>query len=274
MSATCPTAYLEVEEATCAALPDGYGLSAAAPLRWGSGGLEPLWYGRLECADGTEPLLAQIPRGESAPASDAPISTLGRVRGETDILDLWSVRCGEEVQTWYVDLYHCGSPCPPKGASLIDADAFALYQSSVELARIGQRVGATGAMARAVEVDPGNLGLWTWLGSLQLSEGRLEESLVSFDAAMVIAPESVEVQLRASVALYELGEYQKYLDVLEVMMNGMGEYDPRRPELTCRRAQALMSLERTDEAMIWAARSCAMGFWPCCEDPGGPVPPG
>ena len=263
-----------MDAATCAALPDNHGLSADAPLRWGSGGLEPLWYGRLECADGTEPLLAQIPRGESTLASDAPVSALGRVRGEMDILDLWSVRCGEAVETWYVDLYHCGSPCPPKSASLIDADAFALYQSSVELARVGQRRGAAGAMARAVELDPGNQGLWTWLGSLQLAEERFDEALVSFDAAMAIAPDSVEVQLRASVALYEMGEYQRYLDVLEVMMNGMGEYDPRRPELSCRRAQALIALDRSAEGMVWAARSCAMGFWPCCENPGGTAPPG
>jgi len=274
MNATCPTAYLEVDEAACALLPDGYGLSGESPLRWGTGGLEPLWFGRLECADGTEPLLAQIPRGESTLASSAVVSPLGVVRGEMDILDLWSVRCGEEVQTWYVDLYHCGSPCPPRGASLIDAGAFALYQSSMELTRLGQGAGAVGAMSRAVELDPGNQGLWTWLGTLQLSEGRLEASLGAFERASTLAPESVEVQLRSSVALYELGRYQEYLEVLEGLLKGMGEYDPRQPELFCRRSEALMALDRTDEANLWAARSCAMGFWPCCEGPSVPIPPG
>ena len=153
---------------------------------------------------------------------------------------LWSVRCGEAVQTWYVDLYHCGSPCPPHGASLIDADAFALYSSSMELARVGQRVGAAGAMRRAVSLDDGNQGLWTWLGTLELALGNHGAALTAFERADAIAPGDLEIQLRTSVALFEMGRYQEYLDAVDVLTDGMSNYDPRQPELFCRRAGCLL----------------------------------
>lgn len=270
MSATCPTAYLTVDERSCANLPDTYGLSAEDPLRWGMGGTEPLWHGRLECADGTEPTVFQIPQSATSPATDSPTSELSMVRGESELLDMWSVRCGEDVQTWYVDLYHCGNPCPPRGASLIEADAFALYKNSMELLQMGQGVGAIGAMTQAVSLDPDNQGLWVWLGTLQLAAERYEDALVSFDRASTFAPDDLSLQLRTSIALYELGRLDEYMALLESAMEVMHESDPRQPELYCRGADALQQLERGDEANLWAARACNMGFYPCC---GGPVPP-
>ena len=67
-----------------------------------------------------------------------------------------------------------------------------------------------------------------------------------------------------------MGRYQEYLDAVDVLTDGMSNYDPRQPELFCRRAGALAALDRADEATLWAARSCAMGFWPCCEGPEAP----
>lgn len=266
LQATCPTAYLPLDEATCEEIrPPGYGLSASRPLMWGGAGGGPLWFGRLKCADGQEPRILQLPRGEPGPSAGAPLSAVAHLRGESDILDVWSVSCGEQLQTWYVDVYHCGNPCPPEGAALIDAKAFSLFQSSLMLAQRGQSAGAVGAARRATELDPGAEGLWSWRGTLELAAGRYDDALVSLERAAAFDPTDTDIQLQRGAAMFESERYPEYLELLVGLLEEMPANDPRVPELYCRRGLALTAMEELDEGQLWIARSCAMGFRPCCE---------
>lgn len=266
LQATCPTAYLPLDEATCEATrPPGYGLSPTRPLLWGGAGSGALWYGRLKCADGQEPQVLQLPRSEPGPSAVAPASAVAALRGESDILDLWSVSCGGQPQTWYVDIYHCGNPCPPAGAALIDAKAFSLFQSSLLLARGGQGPGALGAARRATELDPEAEGLWSWRGALELAAGRYDDALGSLDRALDFDPADTELQLQRGTALFESERYPEYLELLDGVLEGLPTNDPRVPELVCRRGLALGAMGAAEEGRLWIARSCAMGFRPCCE---------
>jgi hypothetical protein len=266
LATTCPTPYVALDAAACEGVrPEGYGLTPELPLEWGGAGVGPLWFNRLMCDDGAEPYIRQLPEAIPGPGSSAPLSALGVARGEANILDVWEVQCGERHEQWFVDVYHCGNPCPPAGTDLLPASAFSLYLSSVELARQNQRSSAEALMDRATELEPGSEMLWTWRGTLELSNARYEESLTSLERASELSHDTLGIQMREELALYEMGRFEDHLELLDQLIDELPRNHPVLPELYCKRGRTLVNLERGEEAMLALARSCAMGFMPCCD---------
>jgi Flp pilus assembly protein TadD len=108
----------------------------------------------------------------------------------------------------------------------------------------GHREEARETFERCTQVAPGSELGFKGLGSIALAEGNLEVASARFEQALQRSPDDPSV--RNSIALLHIRS-ERYQEALEVY-DGLQELQLAQPELVVGRAEALLRLNRLDEA--------------------------
>jgi TolB-like protein/DNA-binding winged helix-turn-helix (wHTH) protein len=134
---------------------------------------------------------------------------------------------------------------------------FAYPAEAADLAEARSTVAdALGRGAGANAGAPGTALALSAKGALQSSDGRCDEAEASFQAALAIAPDSVEARTGRIVCLTALGHFDEAVSGLQALMR----IDPESPRGKVRAQQmgfALLMLNKPAEAVAWLHKAVA-----------------
>ncbi|WP_434620454.1 tetratricopeptide repeat protein [Azospirillum sp. B2RO_4] len=99
-------------------------------------------------------------------------------------------------------------------------------------------------LIQAVNLDEGNGLYWSNLGMLLLLLEQKEEALAAFEASWEVAPELEQTPLHIARLQFELGQYDKVLELEKELTALGGSY----PEASILHASSLLALTRAEEA--------------------------
>lgn len=260
----CPAADTEP---ACPAGEPAHGLVPADPLTWGTGaslGKDTLYYGRLTCLDGADPKPVRV--GSAAPEGkiDAPLDPRAPYAGY-DVLDVWMYQCPRDPEPTklFVDLYRCGSPCPPAGLRLLDPRAAASLSTSRAAFAKGDGRTAIEAAEAAAAFEPAAETTLTWLAFVEMETGKSLRAIETLERAQQVNPANPYHTARIARAWRNQGDIRRYGETLRGLVDSLPPSHALAGELTCE----LAWLERQREepaADADAARACELGFEPCC----------
>lgn len=292
--ASCPTVDTDVDEAQCAGLPADFGLNRHTPVEWGrraaSGAAlakgrplpnQFLYFGRLTCADGTDPvILSRSMGGAPATRSNSPLSTdATKIDAESpDILDYWKVQCGDTLIRMYSNMYRCGSPCAPAGFRVIPAGAWASFQRGTELQGQGDQEGALAAFEAAVQAYPHSLKLQENYVFTLLHLQRHEEGLARAEEGLRHLPDGKFLRLFKAMSLTYLGRLDEAEETLRDIFVRIPPDDPFQAAVLCHQASIHRRRGDTEDADETRDLACKLGAKACCprseeEEPPGARPP-
>ena len=247
--------------------PGALGTTVNQPLAWGVGaslGKDTLYYGRLTCLDGADPKPARM--GSAAPDGpiDAPLDPRAPYAGY-DVLDQWMVQCptDPEPRALFVDLYRCGSPCPPAGLRLLDPGAAAAMSKSRDAFAKGDGRAALDGAELAVGLEPAAESTLTWLSFVELETGKPLRAIETLERAQLVNPKNPYHTARIARAWRNLGDSRRYEDTLRGLVTELPESHPLAGELSCE--LAWFERDRSPaSADVTAAKACRLDFVACC----------
>lgn len=268
--AACPTPDAVVDMAQCAALPKQHGLTPETPLEWGNAGRGQLWYGRLMCPSGASPQversgnIGSVKYGSTAALSEHGEAMSGLAGGESpDIVDAWTVHCPGGSHEWYANIYRCGSPCPPAGFRIMDAEAARAVSDADELLSGGQPTAALNAARKAQDLEPGADMPMLYAGLALIQLGRYAEALDALEAAFAIDSTATVPGLYAIQSAVLTESWARGRAISDTMMGQLSPGDEAYPDALCLRSRILAG---QGDAGADTAReaACAAGAASCC----------
>lgn len=277
--ASCPTIHTDVVEALCADLPADYGLSRHAPVEWGrraASGLAPkgqplpssaLYFGRLICADGTDPIiLSRSIGGPPATPSLSPLNTDATKidANSADILDYWKIKCGDTMIRMYSNMYRCGSHCVPAAFQVIPADAWEVFTRGRELQDQGDQEGAVAAFGAAVQAYPRSLKLQENYVFTLLHLQRHEEGLAQAEEALRHLPHGKFLRLFKAISLTHLDRLDEAEQTLREIFVHIHPDDPFQAAAFCHQSSIHRRRGETQEADATQELACKLGAKACC----------
>ena len=238
------------------------GSSPELPLEWGvMAAGNRLWGDRLACADGSIAAYQRLGNVGAAPVeSSSPPS--GAPRFGPDVVDRWSVDCGDGPTTLYTNLYRCGEICLPGGLRIVPGatakemeamsaaaearDMVAMHAAGERLVGVGRDFEVTWLVAASVAESAGD---WSnavayWQGAIGILDTA--SSRASLAEALARSGRDVEARLELNTLLARYGD------------------SPLRPQLVC--TQSLLETDRQRQ-MALAEEACTGGWPRCCGSP-------
>lgn len=262
----CPGPYTPVDLEQCAAeAPAGYGLSDEQPAEWGFGaGTRTLWFGRLMCQGGAMPHVHRAGNAGRAPVdSDSPPSETGT--GTLDVLDKWEITCPGQARPTvvYHNMYRCGSPCPPKGLTLLGGEAFRAYVASQRAVEAKEPARALELARRAHELAPDFELTIIWRAMQEAEAGHTARALKLYERADPYNPEDHFVPLQKAELLVAASRFDEALPLLDGLLERLPREDKNHARALCLKAGALFSTD-TERARELSAEACEAGETMCC----------
>lgn len=247
----------------CEALPASYG-SKQHPVEWGSAGVEPLYAGRLLCPDGSRPeVLGRIRDGKTS-ESTSPLRLFAkrtRHRG-SDILNRWTLRCGDELIQFWANNYRCGNGCAPAPLRLLPIAAQQASGRSSLASKRGDFGEAISESEEALRIAPDAEVLHVQLATALVRAGKFERSLEAAEAGLALHPESFALRFARSLALRNLESFEEAEALLDELLATTNQRE--RAHVLCEKAIVLAATKRKEEAFPLAAEACERGSAACC----------
>jgi len=116
---------------------------------------------------------------------------------------------------------------------------------SIALAQLGRSEEAEKCLRRLLDRDPNNASVWVNLATTQETAGRTDAAIASLTQALQIDPGRASAHFNLGL----LSVKQQDWGQAEVSFAHAIELEPERPESYCRRAEALIRLNRCAEAL-------------------------
>lgn len=263
MQDDCPKPTTDPVEA-CDELPADYGLRRDRPVEWGLGGGQPPYYERLLCPDGSQAKMIGRAEAGAASASESPISAVGSFRfrnGVSERIERWAMRCGDEIHTFYSNMYRCGSHCAPKPFALLPAAAHEAVERSRVLNGQQRYREAQEEVLKAFAIYPDAQDIHQRLVLSYLMLDDYHGALAAAEQAASRFPESFTLHLRVTVLLGmgRHAEAEKRIDELIALTQD------EHGNLRCEKSYALEGQGRVKEMFAAREEACAAGAQHCCD---------
>ncbi|MES2638389.1 MAG: hypothetical protein V4850_02875 [Myxococcota bacterium] len=234
------------------------GASRERPLEWGRAGAgSTVWWGRLACADGSEP--HGVTRGSIGLApvpSTSPASENGLM---LDVLDRWSIPCRTGEVTLYTNLYRCGEVCVPPTLRVLPHALDVTFQAGLDAAKAGDVAGALARGEELIVLGPEYEWSWAMRAVLPFHAGDPAAALRAMDDVIARwpTPRRRLNRVHVLVGLGRGGEARAALATFAATNTDAS----LATEILC--TQAEIAPDPATSATL-AAESCAAGFEACC----------
>jgi hypothetical protein len=236
------------------------GASRERPLEWGRAGAgSTLWWGRIACADGSEPQPDGVARGSIGPApvpSTSPPSENGLM---LDVLDVWSIPCRSGEVTLYTNLYRCGEVCVPPTLRVLPHALDVTFQAGLDAAKAGDVAGALARGEELIVLGPEYEWAWAMRAVLPFQARDPASALLAMDDVIARWP-TPRRRLNRVHVLVGIGRGAEAREALATFAATNTDAS-LAPEILC--TQAEIAPDRIASAAL-AAESCAAGFEACC----------